>query len=98
MIADLTTYMGSIYKAQCTRQLHGMYKCRTRLCATAGRLRMVQSATVGHCQTGAVSVGTSARRHCLLSTSDGKARLSSALAKLSYQSRFLAPALKPELI
>jgi hypothetical protein len=30
--------------------------------------------------------------------SDGKAWLSSAPAKLCYQSRFLAPALKPELI
>ena len=34
----LTTYTGNVYKVQCTRQLRGVYKCGTRLCATAGRL------------------------------------------------------------
>ena len=47
LIAQLTTYMGNIYKAQCTRQLRGMYKCGTRLCATAGRLGAQPSDTSG---------------------------------------------------
>ena len=65
----LTTYTGNVYKVQCMRQLRGMYKCGTRLCATAGRLGMVLSATVGHCRNCVTSVGTSARRRCLISTS-----------------------------